>query len=88
MGLSLLHCLYPTSTHSNDKPVLARAPSSLTKSKVEALLDAPATTNVAELLAFLGFVQYYGRFYRNVSTINLPMNALLRKNVVWKWTNE
>ena len=28
MGLSLLHCLYPTSTHSNDKPVLARAPSS------------------------------------------------------------
>ena len=25
-GLSLLHCLYPTSTHSNDKPVLARAP--------------------------------------------------------------
>ena len=31
MGLSLLHCLYPTSTHSNDKPVLARAPSSIHK---------------------------------------------------------
>ena len=29
MGLSLLHCFYPTSTHSNDKPVLARAPSSI-----------------------------------------------------------
>ena len=25
-GLSLLQCLYPTSTHSNDTPVLARAP--------------------------------------------------------------
>ena len=32
-----------------------------TKSKVEALIDAPAPTNVAELQAFLGFVQYYGR---------------------------
>ena len=59
-----------------------------TKSKVEALLEAPAPTNVAELQAFLGFVQYYGRFYRNLSTILSPMNALLRKNVVWKWTNE
>ena len=59
-----------------------------TKSKVEALLKAPAPTNVAELQAFLGFVQYHGRFYRNLSTILSPMNALLRKNVVWKWTNE
>ena len=59
-----------------------------TKSKVEALLDAPAPTYVAELQAFLGFVQYYGRFYRNLSTILSPMNALLRKNVARKWTNE
>ena len=28
-GLSLVQCLYPTYTHSNDKPVLARAPSSI-----------------------------------------------------------
>ena len=28
-GLSLVQCLYPTSTHSNDKLVLARAPSSI-----------------------------------------------------------
>ena len=27
-GISLLQCLYHTYTHSNDKPVLARAPSS------------------------------------------------------------
>ena len=28
-GISLLQCLYHTSTHSNDKTVLARAPSSV-----------------------------------------------------------
>ena len=33
-----------------------------TKSKVEALSDAPAPTNVAELRALLGLVQYYRRF--------------------------
>ena len=37
----------------------------ITKGKVEALLDAPASTNVFEWQALLRFVQYYGRFYRN-----------------------
>ena len=54
----------------------------------ELLLHAPAPTNVAELHAFLGFVQYYRGFYRNLPTIIYPMNALLRRNVAWKWTNE
>ena len=45
-------------------------------------------TIIAGLQAFLGFVQYYGRFYRNLFTIRSSMNALLRKNVAWKWTHE
>ena len=52
-----------------------------TKSKVIARLDAPAATNVAASKASLGFVQYYGRFYRNLSTILSPMDAVVRKIV-------
>ena len=55
-----------------------------TQSKVEALLHAPVPTNVAELQSFLGFVNYYGRLFRNLS----PLNALLRKDVPWEWTKE
>ena len=45
-----------------------------TQSKVEALLHAPVPTNVAELQSFLGFVS--------------PLNALLGKDVPWKWTKQ
>ena len=47
-----------------------------TQSKVEALIHAPVPTNVAELQSFLGFVNYYGRFFRNLSTLLSPLNAL------------
>ena len=59
-----------------------------TQSKVEVLLHAHVPTNVAELQSFLGFVNYYGRFLRNLSTYLSPLNTLLRKDVPWKWTKQ
>ena len=37
-------------------------------SKVEAIVNAPAPRNVAELRSFLGLVNYYAKFLPNLAT--------------------
>ena len=57
-------------------------------SKLQAIQQAPSPTNVTELRAFLGLLNYYGKFIPNLSTMIHPLNALLRQGVRWKWTQE
>ena len=42
--------------------------------KLAAIQEAPEPRNVQELRAFLGFVNYYGRFMSHLSTITHPLN--------------
>ena len=53
--------------------------------KVAAIQEAPRPQNVKELRAFLGLVQYYGRFVPRLSMHAYPLNQLLRKGVRWSW---
>lgn len=54
--------------------------------KVMAITEAPRPGSVRELRAFLGLVQYYGRFINNLSTVAQPLNKLLCKGVLWRWS--
>ena len=54
--------------------------------KVAAMVDAPQPTNVQELRAFLGLVNYYGRFIRQLATLVYPLNRLLCKRTPWAWS--
>ena len=56
--------------------------------KVADIINAPQPTNVTELRSFLGLINYYGKFLRNLSTVLHPLNCLLHKNHTWKWTLE
>ena len=49
--------------HIIDKDGLHPVPS-----KVKAITEAPAPTNVNELRPYLGMVQYYARFLPNLAT--------------------
>lgn len=53
--------------------------------KVKAIKEAPAPTCVRELRAFLGLVNYYGKFLPNQSTLLAPLYRLLRSQVPWEW---
>jgi transposase InsO family protein len=56
--------------------------------KLKAITCAPEPRNVTELRSFLGLLNYYGRFISQLSSILHPLNALLRKDVPWRWTKE
>ena len=38
--------------------------------------------------AFLGLLNYYGKFMSNLSTVIHPLNRLVRHDFKWKWTSE
>ena len=56
-----------------------------TDEKVRAIQDAPHPTNVKELRAWLGLLNYYGRFLCNLSTTLTPLHVLFRKETKWQW---
>ncbi|XP_048479394.1 uncharacterized protein K02A2.6-like isoform X1 [Plutella xylostella] len=56
--------------------------------KLEAIKEMPTPTNVTEVRAFLGMVNFYAKFVRNISDILYPLYRLLRKQMRWSWTDE
>lgn len=58
-----------------------------TEEKVKAIKEAPRPTNVTELRAFLGIINYYGKFLVNLSAKLTPLHELLQKRSQWRWTD-
>lgn len=56
--------------------------------KVEAIWKAPSPTNVTELRAYLGLLNYYSRYIPMLSSEVHPLYELLNKNVKFMWTKE
>ena len=56
--------------------------------KVMAITEAPTPTNVQELRAFLGLINYYGKFINQLSTLAYPLNQLLCKGTKWAWNRQ
>ncbi|XP_049876804.1 uncharacterized protein K02A2.6-like isoform X1 [Pectinophora gossypiella] len=57
-------------------------------SKIEAIIDIPRPQSVTELRSFLGLVNFYAKFVRNLSNILYPLYDLLRKGVEWTWSKD
>ena len=55
------------------------------KGKVNAIHEAPAPTNVKELQAFLGMLNYYACYLPNLSTVLAPLHEHLFKDCKWTW---
>ena len=52
----------------------------------EAIQNAKVPDNVTEVGQFLGIVNYYGKFLKELSTTLAPLHNLLRVDVEWVWT--
>lgn len=56
-----------------------------TEEKVKAIAEAPRPTGTSELKAFLGLLNYYGKFLPDLVTKVSPLYQLLHKNAAWRW---
>lgn len=54
--------------------------------KVRAIKQAPAPSNVTELRAFLGIIQFYASFAPKLADLAHPLYKLLKQNTDFKWT--
>ncbi|XP_021359256.1 uncharacterized protein K02A2.6-like [Mizuhopecten yessoensis] len=59
-----------------------------TQDKVDAEVNAVVPETVTQLRAFLGLVNYYGKFLQNLSTVLRPLHQLLEKDTKWSWTQD
>ena len=56
--------------------------------KVEIVKSHPTPKTKKQLQSFLGMINYYRRFIKDVAKISAPLNKLLQKNVRFIWTEE
>ena len=56
--------------------------------KVKGFADWPIPTCVKDVRSFLGFGNFYRKFIPGFSTLAAPLNALLKKDTTFQWTEE
>ncbi|XP_026724771.1 uncharacterized protein K02A2.6-like isoform X1 [Trichoplusia ni] len=54
--------------------------------KIKPIIKLTSPTNVSELKSFLGMVNFYGKFIRNLSFYLSPLYELLKKGKHWAWS--
>ncbi|PIO77140.1 hypothetical protein TELCIR_00790 [Teladorsagia circumcincta] len=56
--------------------------------KVKAIQKMPTPKDVSQLRAFLGLINFYGNFVKDLHNLRAPLDALTRKDAVYTWTPE
>ena len=56
--------------------------------KVKGFADWPVPTCVKDVRSFLGFGNFYRKFIPGFSTLAAPLNALLKKDTIFRWMEE
>ncbi|CAI6346683.1 unnamed protein product [Macrosiphum euphorbiae] len=85
-GLTGVGCFYDDvviAGHCVDKDGLH-----IPEERVKAIAQVKTPENVHQLKAFLGLVNYYGKFFRNMSSMASPLYFLLKANVKFCWGPE
>ncbi|XP_058449089.1 uncharacterized protein K02A2.6-like [Malaya genurostris] len=58
------------------------------KTKMDAIQEMPRPRNREQVRAFVGLINYYGRFMKNLSSRIYPINNLLKENVPFLWNDD
>jgi len=56
--------------------------------RIEAIQKLPTPADVKQVEAFIGKLNYYGKFIPKFSDLCAPLNRLRKKHEKWKWTHE
>lgn len=58
------------------------------REKIDAIQNMPIPQNKEQVRSFVGLINYYGRFFPNLSTVLYPLINLLKDEVPFKWSTE
>ncbi|XP_017476105.1 PREDICTED: uncharacterized protein K02A2.6-like isoform X2 [Rhagoletis zephyria] len=58
------------------------------KSKINKILELPPPKDVSELRTFLGAINYYGKFIREMRALRNPLDVLLKTDSKWVWSSQ
>lgn len=75
---SIIYCGYKIDKHGIHK----------VGKKVEAILNMKEPTNKDEVRSLNGLINYYGRFFKDLSTVLHPLSNLLKDNVPFVWDDK
>uniref|UniRef100_W6NRI4 RNA-directed DNA polymerase n=1 Tax=Haemonchus contortus TaxID=6289 RepID=W6NRI4_HAECO len=56
--------------------------------KIKAIKNMDEPKNIVQLRSFLGMITYYSAFVPTMKTLRGPLDALLKKDVKWRWTSK
>lgn len=56
--------------------------------KLNTIQELPMPSNIQQTRAFLGAVNYYGKFIKNMKELRGPLDQLLKKNAKFEWKLE
>ncbi|XP_053698900.1 uncharacterized protein K02A2.6-like [Sabethes cyaneus] len=56
--------------------------------KIAAIISMPAPHDVPTLRSYLGAVNYYGKYIREMKNLRQPLDELLKKGSTFKWSSE
>lgn len=87
LQLQLSKCKFMQKSVTYMGCVISASGISPTEEKIEAIKQVSCPENSTQLRAFLGMINYHGKFNRNLSTILQPLNQLLQKNQEFKWSS-
>lgn len=59
-----------------------------TETNIKAIVQVPVPSNATELRVFLGLLNFYAKFIKDLTTVAAPLHELLKKNKRWTWTEE
>ena len=65
--------------------VISRSGKQPDPARVAAIQNLPVPKDVKQVEAFIGKINYYGKFISNFSNLCVPLNCLRQNNVKWNW---
>lgn len=88
MKLKTSKCLFMVNEVKYLGYVISKDGVKVDSDKIKAIIKIPRPRDISELRSFLGLVNFYAKFVKNLSTILSPLYELLKKEVSWKWSAE